>query len=82
MPELFEGLQAIHRQGKEERRGDGEKNTQRERMKRAWGRHNKGKNMRGFTIFYSTPEALNKNIAQDLLNGWAFEIGFPLPKAT
>lgn len=55
MPELFEGLQAIYRQGKEERRGDGEKNTQRERMKRVWGRQNKGKNMRGFhNILFNT----------------------------
>lgn len=66
MPELFEGLQAMYRQGKQERRRDGEKNRERERMKRVWGRQNKGKNMRGFTIFYSTPEALNKNIAQEL----------------
>lgn len=40
-----------------------ERKTQRERV---WGRHNKGKNMRDFTIFYSTPEALNKNIVQEL----------------
>lgn len=64
LPEFSETFQAIDRQGKEERERDGEKN--RERMKRFWGKQDIGKNMRDFTIFYSTPETLNKNIVQEL----------------
>lgn len=66
LPEFSETFQAIDRQGKEERERYGEKNRERERMKRFWGRQDIGKNMRDFTIFYSTPEALNKNIVQEL----------------